>query len=124
MDGTTLLVVLVSLGVVILTSVFKVVELSTKAKQAIALIVSALAGSLTAWQTGQFDNAQDVLATITIIYGLSQGIYQFLFDSGRMLGGLDSVLEDFRVGGGPDLPESDPAHTDDVVADTDEEAAP
>lgn len=108
---TTLLVVLVAFGVVVLTSLFKVVELSDKVKQTIALLVSAAAGALTAYTTGQFDNVTDVAQTVLVIYGLSQGIYQFFFDSGRILGGFDETLEGFRVGSAPDTG-VDPAHED------------
>lgn len=115
MDLTTILVIAVALGVVLLTSLFKVVEFSTKVKQVIAVVVSTVGGGLTAFATGRFDSVQDVLATVLVVYGLSQAIYQFLFDNGRVLGGLDAALEDFRVGDGPDLPEAD--HVDEPVVE-------
>ena len=95
-----LVVVLVSLLVVIVTSLFKVVDFSTKVKQAIAFGVSTVAGAVTAYATGQFDNVTDVASTVLVIYGLAQAIYQFLFDQGRVLSGVDNTLEDIRLGSG------------------------
>lgn len=89
----TIAVVVVAVLVVLLTSLFKLVDFSTTAKQVIALLVSVAAGVLTAWQTGQFDNATDVATVVTVVYGLSQAIYQFVFDTGKPLNVLDQALE-------------------------------
>jgi hypothetical protein len=96
----TVLLVVVAAAVVLLTSLFKVIDFQTKTKQLIALGTSVVAGAVTAYATGQFNDVSDVAAIATVVYGLAQGIYQFLFDEGRVLSFVDSFLENIRPGDG------------------------
>lgn len=87
-----LAVVIVSVLVVLASSLFKLEAFSRTAKQVIAAVSAVVAGVVTAWSTGQFDNATDVLQTVLVIYGLSQAVYQFLFDEGKPLSRIDTAL--------------------------------
>lgn len=100
----TYAVIAVAVLVVLLTSLFKVVTLSQTVKQVISVVVSVVAGTLTAWQTGQLDNAADVAQTVAVIFGLSQAIYMFLFDSGKPLAPISDALE--AIGGPKDEPDA------------------
>jgi hypothetical protein len=88
-----LAVVIVSVLVVLASSLFKLETFSATAKQVIAAVTALVAGVVTAWSTGQFDTATDVLQTVLVIYGLSQAVYQFLFDDGKVLSGVNTALE-------------------------------
>lgn len=76
MDNNALIVVL-SLVVTFLTSVFKVVSWSTKQKAALATVLSVAAGTAAAWQAGQLD-PNDVFGSIAAVYAVSNFAYVFI----------------------------------------------
>lgn len=93
MDPLTIAVIGVAALAVLVTGLLKFDWLSTAAKQVIALVVSVVGGVVAAYATGNLNSATDVTQSIIIIYGLQQGIYQFIFDSGKPLNFVDKWLE-------------------------------
>lgn len=81
-------------AVVVLTSLFKNVSMGAKAKNAIAVVVSSVAGVLTDLSGRNFDfgsyAAADILGTALIIYGASQLVYNFIMKGTA----ADAKLED------------------------------
>lgn len=65
--------------VTLLTSLFKTVNLSSKVKSAIAVVLSVVAGAVTVWvaQGGDF-SAQNVVQAVALVYASSQVIYDFI----------------------------------------------
>lgn len=82
--------------VVLLTSVFKTINLSTKTKALIALILSVAAGAVTVWvsQGGDFSSS-NIVEAVGLVYAASQVIYNFIL-KGTF---LDQTLTAFSVAG-------------------------
>ena len=84
----------VVVAVVLATSLIKNVTMSTRAKNAIAAVLSVVAGVFVDLTTHGFDfgsyAAADILGTVLVIYGASQAIYQFILKGSP----LDAKLED------------------------------
>lgn len=82
------------IAVVLLTSLFKNVEMGAKAKNLIAVVVSSVAGVLTDLSGRNFDfgsyAAADIMGTALIIYGASQLVYTFIMKGST----LDAKLEE------------------------------
>jgi predicted tellurium resistance membrane protein TerC len=83
-----LIIFAVALVVVLVTSLFKNVDMNDKIKNLIAVVLSVIGGGLTAWggQAGDFSSfeAGDVISLVLIIYGASQAIYQFILKGTRV----------------------------------------
>jgi hypothetical protein len=81
--------------VVLGTSLIKYAGLSAKVKNVIAIVLSAVGAGVVTVVTGGLDQAADVkdvsdlLALVTMVYGVSQVIYHFLLDGT----GVDDSLE-------------------------------
>lgn len=84
-------IVLVVLG----TSLFKNVQMSDKVKNAIAVVLSTIAGILTDLAGRNFDfgsyAASDIFGTALIIYGASQLVYNFIMKGTTLDARLESV---------------------------------
>lgn len=99
---TGLIVLGVAVLVVLATSLFKNVDMSTRVKNVIATILSVIGGVLTVVGTHGWDfsgfNGGDVLGTVLIVYGAAQAIYQFILKGTQ----VDAALEEKKVlpGGG------------------------
>lgn len=82
-------------AVVVLTSLFKNVDMSAKVKNSIAVIISVVAGVLTDLAGRNFDfgsyAAADILGTALIIYGASQLVYTFIMKGTAADAALESV---------------------------------
>jgi hypothetical protein len=101
---TGFLVFGVIVAIVLVTSLFKNVTMSTMAKNAIAAVLSVVAGVVFDLSTHGFDfgtyAAADIMGTVLVIYGGAQAFYQFILKGTA----LDAKLEDV---GGP-KPEEEP----------------
>mgnify|MGYP006289679339 CR=1 FL=1 len=75
--------------VTLLTSLFKTVNLPSKWKSAIAVVLSVVAGAVTVWvaQGGDF-TTQNVVQAVALVYASSQVIYDFILKGT----GLDQTL--------------------------------
>jgi len=86
-------------GVVVLTSLFKTVNMSDKVKSLLATGLSVAGGVVTDLAAKGFDVSQyqgvDILTAALVIYGASQLIYNFIMKGST----LDAKLE--SVGSGP-----------------------
>ena len=90
-------------GVVLLTSLFKTVNMSDKVKNLIATVLSVAGGVVTdltakGWDVSQYAGV-DILTAALAIYGASQLIYKFIMEGSK----LDATLE--NVGSKPADPE-------------------
>lgn len=65
--------------VTLLTSLFKTINLSSKWKSAIAVVLSVIAGGVTVWvsQGGDFTTS-NVVECVALVYAASQIIYDFI----------------------------------------------
>lgn len=94
---TGLIVFGVALLVVLATSLFKNVDMSSRAKNVIATVLSIIGGGLTVVGTNGWDfsgfEAGDVLGTVLIVYGAAQAIYQFILKGTE----TDAKLEEVQV---------------------------
>jgi len=99
---TGLIVLGVAVLVVLATSLFKNVDMSSRAKNVIATVLSVVGGVLTVVGTNGWDfsgfSGGDVLGTVLIVYGAAQAIYQFILKGTQ----VDASLEEKKVlpGGG------------------------
>lgn len=97
---TGLVIFVVAVLVVLATSLFKTVDMSDKAKNLIAVVLSAVGGGLTALGTNGWDfsgfGAGDVLGTVLIVYGAAEAIYNFILKGTRP----EAVLAEKRLVGG------------------------
>ncbi len=77
---TGLLILGFAVAVVLATSLFKQMQWSARTKNLIATVLSVLAGGITVYLTGGVAalTTVDLLQTITIIYGGSQAVYNFM----------------------------------------------
>lgn len=107
MDISVIAVIAVAAFAVLATGLLKFDWLSTTVKQVIALVVSVVGGVVAALVTGDLNSTKDVLGSIFVIYGLQQGIYQFLFDTDRPLNFIDDKLESIGGRKEPPLPPED-----------------
>lgn len=93
-----LIVLGVSALVVFLTSLFKTVNMSDKMKNALAFGVSAIAGVVTDLSTKNWDLSAyaslDIMATVLIIYGAANLIYQFIMKGTAVDAKLESTFSD------------------------------
>lgn len=112
MDIGTIALVATAALAVLATGLLKFSWLSTTVKQVIALVVSVVGGVVAALVTGDLTNAKDVTQAIFVVYGLQQGIYQFLFDEGKPLNFVDNALESVLDRGIPGPDEEPPAPED------------
>lgn len=82
--------------VVILTSVFKTIDLSTKWKHTIAVGLSAVGGVLLTWKqyNGNF-SVDNLAAEFAAVYASSQLIYNYILKGTN----LDQILEAFKIFG-------------------------
>jgi hypothetical protein len=92
-----LVVFVLAVVVVLATSLFKTVDLSTKVKSLIAIVLSVVAGSVTVWvsQGGDFSTA-NVVQSVALVYAASQVMYDFIFKGTK----IDNVLT--SIGGSTD----------------------
>jgi hypothetical protein len=93
MDIGTIALLATAAIAVLVTGLLKFSWLSTTVKQVIALVVSVVGGVVAAVVTGDFSSVKDISGAIFVVYGLQQGIYQFLFDEGKPLNFVDSALQ-------------------------------
>jgi len=84
-----------SVAVVLLTSVFKTINLSTKVKALISVVLSVAAAAVTVWvaQGGDFSTV-NIVEAVGLIYATSQLIYNFILKGTS----LDQTLEAFTLG--------------------------
>ena len=91
-----LIVLLVSGGVVLLTSLFKNVNWSDRVKNILALGLSAVAGVVTDLASKNWDLAAyanlDILTTVLVIYGAAQLIYNFIMKGTAVEATLSQAL--------------------------------
>jgi threonine/homoserine efflux transporter RhtA len=112
-----------SVAVVLVTSILKTVDMSTKTKQVIAIVTSVLAGLVGLLVTGKLDNTKDIAGAATAIYAASQVIYHFII-SGTS---LNDALEGFNIfgrGGSSDIVSEDVVDPASVEAATPQTDAP
>lgn len=85
----------VAVLVVLATSLFKNVTMSDRVKNAIAVVLSVIAGVIVDLSTHGFDFGtyayQDVLGTVLVIYGSAQAIYQFILKGTEADAKLEAV---------------------------------
>ena len=83
--------------VVLLTSVFKTVDVPSKVKSLIAVVLSVVAGAVAVWaaQGGDF-TATNVVQAVGLVYAASQVIYDFILKGTS----LDQSLTAFTPFGG------------------------
>jgi heme/copper-type cytochrome/quinol oxidase subunit 4 len=69
-----------AVAVVLLTSLFKTINLDPKWKSLIAVVLSVVAGAVTVWvsQGGDFTTT-NVVQSVTMVYAASQVLYDFVF---------------------------------------------
>lgn len=69
-----------AVAVVLLTSLFKTINLSTRWKTAIALVLSVISGAVTIWiaKGGDFTTT-NLIEAVGLIFASSQVIYDFIF---------------------------------------------
>lgn len=87
-----------AVAVVLLTSLFKTINLDSKWKSLIAVVLSVAGGAVTVWvaQGGDFTTT-NVVQSVSMVYAGSQVLYDFIFKGT----GLDQVLTSI---GGPKTP--------------------
>ena len=99
---TGLVVFGVAVLVVLATSLFKNVDMSSKVKNVIATVLSVVGGVVTVLGTNGWDvsafTAGDVLGSALLVYGAAQLIYQFILKGTQ----VDAQLEDTRLLGSKD----------------------
>lgn len=78
--------------VTLLTSLFKTVDLSSKWKSLIAVVLSVVAGGVTVWvaQGGDFTTV-NVVQAVALVYAASQIIYNFILKGSSIDQTLTSV---------------------------------
>lgn len=85
--------------VVLATSLFKNVDMSSRTKNLIAAVLSVVGGAVAAGIQSEWDFASygttDLLETVLLVYGAAQAMYQFLLKDTR----ADAVLEAAGTGG-------------------------
>lgn len=83
--------------VTLLTSLFKTIDLSTKWKALIAVVLSVVAGAVTVWVTtgGDFTTT-NVVGAVGLVYAASQVIYNFILKGTS----LDQTLTSLTPFGG------------------------
>lgn len=79
--------------VVLLTSLFKTVDMSERVKQVVAVVTSVGVAALASWQQGVLDSGADVTTIVLAVYGLAQALYAFILNGT----GLDDKLESVKV---------------------------
>lgn len=83
--------------VVLLTSLFKTIDLSDKVKALIAVVLSVVAGAVTVWTAAGGDfSTSNVVTVVGLVYAASQVIYNFVLKGT----GLDQALTGVRLFGG------------------------
>lgn len=95
-EGIIILVVIV--GVVLLTSLFKTVNMSTRTKTVLATALSVVGGVVADLSAKGFDVSQyqgvDILTAALVVYGGSQLIYNFIMKGTSAGAALDAKLEE------------------------------
>ena len=78
--------------VTLLTSLFKTIDLSSKWKSLIAIVLSVLAGAVTVWvsQGGDF-SASNVVESVALVYAASQVIYDFILKGSNLDARLTAI---------------------------------
>jgi hypothetical protein len=96
---TGLIVFGVAVLVVLATSLFKNVDMSSRVKNVVATVLSVIGGVVTTLGTNGWDfssfTAGDVLGTVLIVYGAAQLLYQFILKGTQ----VDANLEETKVVG-------------------------
>lgn len=100
-----LIVFICVVAVVLLTSLFKTVNMSDKAKNLIATVLSVAGGVVTdltakGWDVSQYAGV-DILTAALAIYGASQLIYKFIMEGSK----LDAKLENVGSGENANTPD-------------------
>ena len=92
-----------AIAVVLLTSVFKTIDLNTKVKALISVVLSVAAAAVTVWvaQDGDFTTS-NIVEVVSLVYASSQLIYNFILKGTS----LDQRLESVTIFGGSDTPPS------------------
>lgn len=82
--------------VTLLTSLFKTIDLDSRWKSGIAVVLSVVAGAVTVWvaQDGDF-STYNVVESVALVYAASQVIYDFIL-KGTV---LDQKLTNISLGG-------------------------
>jgi len=79
---TGIIVLVAALLVVVGTSLLKAVDMSTRVKNVIAVVLSSIAGALTVFIDNGWDFSQlageSILQTALVVYGASQIFYNFI----------------------------------------------
>lgn len=92
-EGIIILVAII--GVVLMTSLFKTVNMSTKTKTAIATVLSVVGGVITDLSAKGFDVSQyagvNILTAALVVYGGSQLIYNFIMKGTSVDAKLEEV---------------------------------
>jgi len=91
-----------AIAVVLLTSVFKTIDVNSKIKALIAVVLSIVAGAVTVWvtQDGDFSSI-NITQAIALVYAASQVVYDFIFKGTSVDQALTSVTP---FGGGSSSP--------------------
>jgi hypothetical protein len=101
---TAVLVAIAAVLVVLGTSILKNVDWSDKVKNTVAVALSVVAGVASVWATGGFVDVTDVLEVATLVYGVAQAIYIFMFKGT----GFNDILSNWSIGGKEELPVDGP----------------
>lgn len=101
---TAVLVAIAAVLVVLGTSILKNVDWSDKVKNTIAVVLSVVAGVASVWATGGFIGVTDVLEVATLVYGVAQAIYIFIFKGT----GFNEVLSNWSIGGSDEPVDEEP----------------
>jgi hypothetical protein len=91
-----------AIAVVLLTSVFKTIDVNSKVKSLIAVVLSIVAGATTVWatQNGDFSTI-NITQAVALVYAASQVVYDFIFKGT----GVDQALTSITpFGGGSSSP--------------------
>lgn len=101
---TGIVVFALSIAVVLLTSIFKSVEMSSKTKTLIAAVLSAVGAAVTdlatnGWDFGGYKSA-DVLGTAIVIFGTANLIYSFIMKGTTVDAKFEETSVLGRSGGG------------------------
>ena len=95
-----------AIAVVLLTSLFKTIDLNSKVKALIAVVLSVAAGAVTVWITNGGDfTASNIVQTVALVYAASQVIYDFILKGTALDNALTSVRIGKRSRGGSNLGE-------------------
>jgi len=86
----------VAIAVVLLTSLFKTINLSTRVKSLISVVLSVVGGAVTVWVTNGGDfSTTNIVQAVALVYASSQILYNFILKNTP----LDQTLTSITIGG-------------------------